>query len=100
MKNRGSDFRKKGQLEEAIKHFKWAMAINPKCTTCIKDLGEVLLAKKDFAGAEREIRKALDLLEGKDSDALFTVSFYKEVFLTFCVILCKLYAFISFFTTL
>lgn len=34
LKNRGADLRKKGDLDSAIKHFEWALAINPKCTTC------------------------------------------------------------------
>ena len=34
LKNRGADLRKNGKLDEAIKHFEWALAINPKCTTC------------------------------------------------------------------
>ena len=74
LKNRGSDMRKAGDFSGATKHFEWALAINPKCTTCMKDLGEVLLTQKNFVEAEEQIRKALDLLEGKDSDALFTVS--------------------------
>lgn len=34
LKNRGSELRRKGKLDEAAKHFEWALAINPKCTTC------------------------------------------------------------------
>jgi len=34
LKNRGADLRKEGKLDEAIKHFEWALALNPKCTTC------------------------------------------------------------------
>ena len=73
MKNRGADNRKSGDLEGAIQHFEWALAISPKCTTCLKDLGEVYLAKKDYSRAENYMRTALDLLDGKDSYALFTL---------------------------
>ena len=79
LKNRGSDFRKSGDLDAAKRHFEWALAINPKCTTCMKDLGEVLLTQKNFDDAEKQIRTALALLEGKDSDALFTVSFLSNL---------------------
>lgn len=73
MKNRGSKLRREGNLEEAMKHFEWALEINPKCTTCLKDLAEILHFKKDFSNAEIRIRKALELLENQDSDALFTL---------------------------
>jgi len=73
LKNRGSDLRKAGDLEGAAKHFEWALAINPKCTTCLKDWAEILLAEKRFVEAEEKIRAALELLEHQDSDALFTL---------------------------
>ena len=34
LKNRGSELRRLPDLEGAAKHFQWALAINPKCTTC------------------------------------------------------------------
>jgi hypothetical protein len=34
LKNRGSELRRIPDLEGAAKHFQWALAINPKCTTC------------------------------------------------------------------
>lgn len=73
LKNRGSDLRKKGDFAGAIQHFEWALAVNPKCTTCLKDLGEIMNAKKNYAAAEKYVRQALELLEEKDSDALFTL---------------------------
>jgi superkiller protein 3 len=73
LKNRGSELRRKGDLVGAARHFEWALAINPKCVTCLKDWAEILLAGKDFIAAEKKIREALALLEDKDSDALFTL---------------------------
>lgn len=73
LKNRGSELRRMGDLVNAARHFEWALAINPKCVTCLKDWAEILLTNKDFVGAEKKIRKALALLENKDSDALFTL---------------------------
>lgn len=73
LKNRGSDLRRSGQLEAAAKHFEWALAINPRCTTCLKDWAEILLTEKKYDQAEEKIRKVLDYLEEKDSDALFSL---------------------------
>ena len=73
LKNRGSKIRPTGDLEGAAKHFQWALALNPKCTTCLKDWAEILHTQKDFDQAETKIRKALELLEEKDSDAFFTL---------------------------
>jgi hypothetical protein len=33
LKNRGSELRRVPALEGAAKHFEWALALNPKCTT-------------------------------------------------------------------
>jgi len=75
MKNRGSELRQNlnQDLDGAAKHFEWALAINPKCTTCMKDLAEVRLAQNRLSDAEHLLRKALELLEKKDSDALFSL---------------------------
>jgi len=73
LKNRGADLRKEGKLDEAIKHFEWALALNPKCTTCLKDWAEILQYRKQYSFAEEKVRRVLDLLEEKDSDALFTL---------------------------
>jgi len=73
LKNRGSDLRKVPDLVGAAKHFEWALAMNPKCTTCLKDWAEILHSEGKFAEAEVKISKALSLLENKDSDALFTL---------------------------
>jgi len=73
LKNRGSKLRREGDLVGAEHHFEWALAINPRCVTYLKDWVEILLAERDFVVAEKTIREALDLLENKDSDALFTL---------------------------
>jgi tetratricopeptide (TPR) repeat protein len=73
LKNRGAELRTNGDLTGAVNHFEWALALNPTCTTCLKDWAEILLSQKNFAQAERKIRDALELLEGRDSDALFTL---------------------------
>ena len=73
LKNRGAELRAAGDLEKAEKHFEWALALNPKCTTCLKDWAEILLTRKEFELAEEKIRAALSILENKDSDALFTL---------------------------
>ncbi len=73
LKNRGSELRRKGDMVGAARHFEWALAINPRCVSCLKDSAEILLASKDYVGAEKKIREALALLENKDSDALFTL---------------------------
>ena len=73
LKNRGSALRRHGDLEGAAKHFEWALALNPKCTTCMKDWAEILHTQKHFIEAETKIRGALELLENSDSDALFTL---------------------------
>ncbi|CAJ1940643.1 unnamed protein product [Cylindrotheca closterium] len=73
LKNRGSELRRVPDLDGASKHFEWALALNPMCTTCLKDWAEILHTQKKFAEAEEKIRAALHLLEYKDSDALFTL---------------------------
>ena len=73
LKNRGADLRNQGDLDGAMEHFEWALGINPRCATCLKDWAEVLMRRKDFGGAESKIRRVLDLLDDRDSDALFTL---------------------------
>lgn len=73
LKNRGGELRQSLDLIGAAKHFEWALAMNPKCTTCMKDWAEILHRQKRFDEAEKLIVQALELLEYKDSDALFTL---------------------------
>lgn len=73
LKNQGSAFRRANDFNAAEKHFQWALALNPKCTTCLKDWGELLYAQNDLIAAEEKIRYALELLEEKDSDAFFSL---------------------------
>lgn len=72
LKNRGSELRSKGDLEQAARHFKWALELNPRCTTCLKDLAEAYVTNDTLPEAERHLRAALDLLP-RDSDALFSL---------------------------
>ena len=82
-KNRGAELRSSGDVRGALDHFKWALAINPRCATCLKDLSEAHGALADSAKAPRDraahladaeaaLRGALDLLPS-DSDALFSL---------------------------
>jgi tetratricopeptide (TPR) repeat protein len=73
LKNRGSDLRRSQDFAGAIKHFEWALALNPKCTTCLKDWAEILHRQKQFSEAEEKILQALSLVEYQDSDALFSL---------------------------
>lgn len=73
LKNRGAALRASGDLGGAATHFEWALALNPRCTTCLKDWAEILHTQGRFEEAEVMIRRALELLEHKDSDALFTL---------------------------
>jgi len=81
LKNRGAKLRGAGDLAGAAKLFEWALAINPKCATCLKDWSEALSARadvepgrreEDLSDAETHLRAALDLLPS-DSDALFSL---------------------------
>jgi len=72
LKNRGTALRRQGDLIGAAQRFEWALALNPECTTCLKDWAEVLFTSDNLVGAETKIRQALDLLD-KDSDAWFTL---------------------------
>lgn len=73
LKNRGAALRRQGDLDNASRHFEWALAINPKCTTCLKDWAEVLQSQGNLSEAEAKLRRALELLENQDSDALFNL---------------------------
>jgi len=73
LKNRGSSLRKRGDLDRAMQHFSWALSINPKCTTCLKDWAEILHSQGNYKEAEEKVRLALELLEEKDSDAFFSL---------------------------
>ena len=81
LKNRGAKLRQKGDLNGAIRHFEWALQINGKCATCLKDLSELRSSLADMEPQQRHehlkeaeafIRRSLDLLPS-DSDALFNL---------------------------
>ena len=80
LNNQGREARRLGDLRKARLLFKWALKINPRCATCLKNWGESLTATPDdtapspklAAAAEDKIRRALELLP-HDSDALFSL---------------------------
>jgi len=73
LKNRGSELRRQGDLVGAVRCFEWALDINPLCVTCLKDWAEILVTEKKYPAAEVKVRRALDLLEDRDSDGLFSL---------------------------
>ncbi len=82
LQNQGRQARSRLELRKARMLFKWALRINPKCATCLKNWAEALtampegatepLAPKLAAAAEDKLRRALELLP-QDSDALFSL---------------------------
>ena len=66
--------------DSASAGFKWALKINPKCATCLKNWAESLMATPDgsaappklAAAAEDKLRRATELLPD-DSDAWFSL---------------------------
>lgn len=80
LQNQGRAARGRMELRKARMFFKWALRINPKCATCLKNWAEALmttpeggtLEPKLAAAAEEKLRKALELLP-RDSDALFSL---------------------------
>jgi len=73
LKNRGSDLRRQGDKVGAAELFEWALDLNPKCVTCLKDWAEILVTEKRYAEAEVKVRRGLELLEERDSDGLFSL---------------------------
>lgn len=80
LNNQGRAARSAGDLRKARLLFKWALKLNPKCATCLKNWAEALSATPDgsvaaprlLAAAEDKLRRALALLP-RDSDALFSL---------------------------
>ena len=80
LNNQGREARGRMDLRAARLFFKWALRINPKCATCLKNWAEALSVTADgsatppklAAAAEEKLRRALELLPG-DSDALFSL---------------------------
>ena len=72
--------RRQGDLRNARLAFRWALKINPKCATCLKNWAEALsttpdespCAPKLAAAAEDKLRRAVELLPD-DSDAWFSL---------------------------
>jgi hypothetical protein len=59
LKNRVSDLRRTGDYVAASQHFEWAVAINPQCTTCLKDWAEILFQQKQFDAAETKFNMSI-----------------------------------------
>jgi len=80
LNNQGRAARGKFDLRSARLFFKWALKINPKCATCLKNWAEALTATPDgspaspklAAAAEEKLRRAIELLP-QDSDAHFSL---------------------------
>jgi len=80
LQNQGRAARGRGELRAARMLFKWALKINPKCATCLKNWAEALTVSPDgtavspklAAAAEEKLRRALELLP-RDSDALYSL---------------------------
>lgn len=78
--NQGREARSRFDLRKARMSFKWALKINPKCATCLKNWAEALSVTRDgspaepkfAAAAEEKLRRALTLLPD-DSDAWFSL---------------------------
>lgn len=72
LKNRGAERRRAGDEEGARELFHFALAINPRCVTCLKDLAELETNAGNLNEASRHLMSALDLTPD-DSDALFSL---------------------------
>ena len=80
LNNQGRAARGRSDLRGARLHFKWALKINPKCATCLKNWAEALAVTPDesppppklAAAAEEKLRRAVALLPD-DSDAWFSL---------------------------
>jgi len=81
LQNQGREAREVFDLRKARMMYKWALKLNPKCATCLKNWAEALTATPDGEGtvskkladaAEEKLRRAIELLP-RDSDALFSL---------------------------
>jgi len=78
--NQGREARSQFDLRKARLMFKWALKINPKCQSCLKDWAEALSVTRDESpaepklaeAAEDKLRRAIELLP-HDSDAWFSL---------------------------
>ncbi|KAL1504396.1 hypothetical protein AB1Y20_010802 [Prymnesium parvum] len=81
LQNQGREARNMGNLPKARKMFKWALKINPRCATCLKNWAEAITAQagegalpKHLAdAAEDKLRRSLELLP-QDSDAWYSLA--------------------------
>jgi len=80
LNNQGRAYRARGDMRAARLAFKWALRVNPKCATCLKNWAEALSSTPDespappklAAAAEEKLNRALELLPD-DSDAWFSL---------------------------
>jgi len=80
LNNQGREARGRMDLRAARLLFKWAVELNPKCATCLKNWAEALTVTANgappsaryAAAAEEKLRRALELLPD-DSDAWFSL---------------------------
>mmetsp|Transcript_63876 Transcript_63876/g.101242 ORF Transcript_63876/g.101242 Transcript_63876/m.101242 type:complete len:561 (+) Transcript_63876:79-1761(+) len=78
--NQGRLAREQWDLRKARLCFKWALRINPKCQSCLKNWAEALSVTKDDSppplklaeAAEDKLRRAVELIPS-DSDAWFSL---------------------------
>jgi len=81
LQNQGREARGRGDLKRARQLFKWALRLNPRCATCLKNWAEAIMAqagegpmqRKLADAAEEKLRRSLALLP-EDSDAWYTLA--------------------------
>lgn len=60
------------QKQQAARLFEWGLSLNPRCTLCHQNLGDVRLQMEQPELAERSLRAQISLLP-RDSDAYFSL---------------------------
>lgn len=63
----GNAYKGEGRIAEAERSLRQAIAIGFEAPNAHVDLAEILLARRDFAGAERNLVRALELAPGDDT---------------------------------
>jgi len=80
LQNQGRAARGRGDLARARRLFKWALKLNPRCATCLKNWAEAITAQASGGplspaladAAEEKLRRSLALLP-EDSDAWYSL---------------------------
>src|SRR5215510_12519611 len=52
---------REGKYDESVESFNKALALNPKCQDCLYNIGYAYAQKKDYAQAEENYKKALEV---------------------------------------